>query len=559
MTAALLGCGLLLLRHATGGALQQGGPAATADSLVPLAVGMVAFAGLGGTLRAIANTRQRVLMMQLDRHVVGLVLDAATRADITDFEDPDFHDRMQRAVFASRGQAVMVVTTVVAVVQTALALIAVTATFLLMAWWLLPFALISALPAVKAARDERRDSYGLNRDLAENRRKRQYLERLMTGRDEAKEIRALGLGPLLRERWNDRYGDEARRTTTTYRRHLRRQIAARWTGDAFSLAVVAAVWWAVTRSVLDLPTALTAMTGLWLLSARMQIVGSLFNNVGSAALYLHDLRTFITDSAPQPTAVAPAPFRSLRALGVSFTYPGADRPALQDVTVRLEAGQLVALVGANGSGKTTLAKILSGLYRPAEGRLDLNGEPVTDLGALRAQTAVVFQDFVRYRFSAMDNIAFGRPDVPFDPRGVRTAAEQAGAHGFLTRLRHGYDTMLSKEFSDGSDLSLGQWQRLAIARAFYRDAPLVVLDEPTASLDPDAEAELFAHLRELFRGRTVLLISHRLASVRHADAVYVLQDGRIVEHGTHESLTELGGTYARLYRTQADAYQKVPS
>lgn len=560
VTAIMLGAGLLVLQRLAGNVFGPGGGglAATTATLVPVAAGLVLFGTTNGILRAVGNARQRVLTVQMDRHIIALVLRAATQAELSEFEDPEFHDRLQRAVFASRSQPVLVVTTVVAVLQTTLVLAAVAAAFVVMAWWLLPFALLSAVPAIKAARDERHAGYGLHRGLAENRRIRQYLERLMTGRDEAKEVRAFGLAPVLQARWDAQYADEVHGTEAMYRRYLRRRIAARLSGDLLSIAVITGVWWMVTRAVLDLPTALAALTGLWLLSARVQMMGSLVNNMGGAVLYLHDLRTFTVQPVAAPaSASAPATVRTLSAVDIAFTYPGSDRPALRGVSMNLHAGQIVALVGSNGSGKTTLAKILGGLYLPDAGSVRRDGEPVNEAALLRAQTAFVFQDFVQYRLSAADNIAFGRPGDRADLAQVRAAASQAGAHDFVVRLRHGYDTVLSKEFSEGTDLSLGQWQRLAIARAFYRDAPFVILDEPTASLDPDAEAQLFAHIRDLFRGRTVLLISHRFSSVRHADQVYVLDQGRIVEAGTHESLIARDQMYARLYRTQAEAYQEV--
>jgi ABC-type multidrug transport system fused ATPase/permease subunit len=245
----------------------------------------------------------------------------------------------------------------------------------------------------------------------------------------------------------------------------------------------------------------------------------------------------------------------LCAESLSYTYPGAGTPAVREVSLELRPGQVVALVGLNGSGKTTLANLLAGLHPPDSGRLLHDGLPVTDLTAHRARTAVVFQDFTRYKFPALDNIAFGRPHTTADPTRVREAARQAGALEFLTELPDSLHTPLGKEFTGGTDLSGGQWQRLALARAFYRDAPLVILDEPTAALDAQAEDRLFTRLRRLFTGRTVVLISHRLRSVRHADRIYVLHAGRVVEEGNHETLLRADGHYATLFRTQASAYQ----
>lgn len=238
-------------------------------------------------------------------------------------------------------------------------------------------------------------------------------------------------------------------------------------------------------------------------------------------------------------------------------YPGSSRVALRGVTLHIEPGEVVALVGANGSGKTTLAKLLAGLYLPASGAITWDGTDTRDVDRreLLSRTAIVFQDFIRYNLSAADNIALGRHERAGDTEAIVGAAVQAGADADISALPEGYQTLLGPAFIDGTDLSLGQWQRLAIARTFFRDAPLVILDEPTAALDARAEHELFGKIGELFDGRSVLLISHRFSTVRSADRIYVLRDGSVVESGTHAQLMDLGGTYAELFTLQASPYQ----
>jgi len=242
---------------------------------------------------------------------------------------------------------------------------------------------------------------------------------------------------------------------------------------------------------------------------------------------------------------------------VTFSYPGSERVALRGVSLRIEPGEVVALVGANGSGKTTLAKLLAGLYLPSEGRVCWDGRDTRDVDRrdLAAHAAVVFQDFIQYALSAGDNIALGRHQRAGDTAAIVQAAERAGADKDIAGLPEGYETLLGPAFIDGTDLSTGQWQRVALARTFFRDAPFVILDEPTAALDAKAEHELFARIGELFADRSVLLISHRFSTVRSADRIYVLNEGCLVESGTHEQLMTVGGTYAELFSLQASPYQ----
>jgi ATP-binding cassette subfamily B protein len=282
-----------------------------------------------------------------------------------------------------------------------------------------------------------------------------------------------------------------------------------------------------------------------------------------SAMFIDDFLAF-TEQAPrmesrQAGSPEPAsgPFGPVEAKGVTFSYPGSDRVALRGVSLRIEPGEVVALVGTNGSGKTTLAKLVAGLYLPSEGRVCWNGRDTRDVDRreLLAHTAVVFQDFIQYALSAGDNIALGRHERAGDTAAIVQAAEQAGADKDIAGLPEGYETLLGPAFIDGTDLSTGQWQRVALARTFFRDAPLVILDEPTAALDAKAEHELFARIAELFADRSVLLISHRFSTVRSADRIYVLSEGCLVESGTHEQLVAAGGTYAELFSLQASPYQ----
>jgi ATP-binding cassette subfamily B protein len=287
-----------------------------------------------------------------------------------------------------------------------------------------------------------------------------------------------------------------------------------------------------------------------------------FSQVAGQALYLDDLFSFfeIQPEIVQPPNPRPFPVPIQRGFAfenVGFRYPGAERWAVRNLSFQLRAGEILALVGENGAGKTTLVKLLARLYDPDEGRILLDGHDLReyDLFALRANIGVIFQDFVRYYFSAADNIAVGRIEARDDRERIVEAAERSLADEVIAKLPQGYEQVLGKRFRTGVDLSGGEWQKIAIARAYMRDAQLLILDEPTAALDARAEYEVFERFKELSRGKTVVLISHRFSSVRMADRIVVLMDGVVEAIGTHDELLARGGRYAELFELQAAGYR----
>jgi ATP-binding cassette subfamily B protein/ATP-binding cassette subfamily C protein len=284
------------------------------------------------------------------------------------------------------------------------------------------------------------------------------------------------------------------------------------------------------------------------------------NQCYEEGLYFSDYLAFCADAASRvrPGGSRPAPrrFGRVAAVKVTFSYPGEDDPALHEVSIEIGRGEVVALVGENGSGKTTLAKIIAGLYQPDSGSVLWDQTAITDIDPeeLRGQIAVIAQDHANWPLTARHNITMGRAA---DPGLLAEAAAASGADKVIRDLPHGYDTLLARQFKDGAELSGGQWQRVAVARGFYRSAPLLIMDEPTAALDARAEYALFASVRGHARGRSILIITHRLASVRHADRIYVLHNGHVIEQGGHAGLMALGGQYAELYKLQASQYDKV--
>src|SRR4029453_4430209 len=307
-------------------------------------------------------------------------------------------------------------------------------------------------------------------------------------------------------------------------------------------ATLLLVAWLTLNGTVDLASATIAVAGVAIVGERLAGVGWSVGALTESASYLDDCLAFDAllprVRGARPPGPAPDGFTTLAADDISFRYPTGTEPVLGDVSLEIAAGEVVALVGENGSGKTTLAKLLAGLYGPDAGTVRWDGVDMStvDPDAWRDRVAVIFQDFERFHLTAAENIGLGRVAAMDDESGIRAPPRQSGADTFIEPMPDGYATLLGPEFVGGTDLSVGQWQRMALARAFFRGAPVVILDEPTAALDPRAEKELFDRIRDLLSGRTVLLISHRFSSVRSADRIYVLDAGRVVESGDHHEL-----------------------
>ena len=342
----------------------------------------------------------------------------------------------------------------------------------------------------------------------------------------------------------------------------RRQALTRLTASAAGGVATAGVYVALGLLLAagTVPVAVAGTAVLAIRSAQASLASLLYavNQCYEEGLYFSDYLDFIADASgrvpPAGGTPAPASFGQISAEEVTFSYPGADEPALREVSVTIRRGEVVALVGENGSGKTTLAKVLAGLYLPQVGTVRWDQTPIADmdLTGLRERIAVIAQDHANWPLTARSNITMGRPA---DAARLAEAVSLSGADTVIDGLPRGLDTLLDRQFVGGAELSGGQWQRVAVARGFYRAAPLLIMDEPTAALDARAEYALFASVRQKIPGRSILLITHRLASVRHCDRIYVLDGGRIVEQGRHAELVALGGQYAELYALQASQYE----
>ena len=489
------------------------------------------------------------------------LMEHAATLDLEDFEDSELQDRLERARRQASGRSSLI-GQLFGQAQDIVTVASFAAGLLVFAPWLIVLLAIALLPAFIGEAHFNAQSYSLNYVRTPERRELDYVRQTGASAETAKEVKIFGLSGFLIERY---------RALATSFFEANRRIALRRAGWGSVLSAVGTVAYYVAYAYIVWRTLhgdfsigdLTFLAGSFRrLRTLLENLLLGFSQVAGQALYLDDLFSFFEI---QPEIVPPSnprPFPVPIKIGfsfenVGFRYPGAARWAVRGLNFELRTGETLALVGENGAGKTTLVKLLARLYDPDEGRILLDGHDLReyDLFALRANIGVIFQDFVRYYFTAADNIAVGRIEAREDRARIVRAAERSLADEVIRKLPDGYDQVLGKRFRTGIDISGGEWQKVAIARAYMRDAQLLILDEPTAALDARAEFEVFKRFKELSEGRTAVLISHRFSSVRMADRIVVLKDGAVDSVGTHAELLALRGRYAELFELQAAGYR----
>jgi ATP-binding cassette, subfamily B, bacterial len=495
-------------------------------------------------------------------HVLGIMYAKAASVDLAHHEDPAYQDRLHRTQREAPYRPAAVLHTLTGIVQGAAMAVGVVALLAALHWLLALALFVAILPGMWVRLRFTNQNFAWLQRRAHSERQSNYTGALLADQTHAKELRVLGLGPLLLDRFRE------------LRRQLRLEqlslVRSRSIGEIATQGAAAVVVFGSFAYFAHLTlVGVLSIGSLVMYFQAVQRGQSALQDVmgGAASLYEHNLFLSNLDeflalepritSPREPTPVPAMTTRGLRVDDVSFTYPFGNRAALREISLEVNPGEMVAIVGANGSGKTTLIKLLCRLYDPDAGAIAFGGIGLRqfDPAAWRRNIAVVFQDFARYSMPVSDNIWFGNVHRPGDLSGMANAARVAGLDTLVRRLDQGYDTMLGRSFQGGVELSGGEWQKVALARAFYSDAQLLVLDEPSSSLDAHAEAELFSQIRRHTVNRAVVVVSHRFSTVRMADRIYVLDDGRVKESGTHDDLMLLDGTYAHLFEAQAAMYR----
>ncbi|MGH7477639.1 MAG: ABC transporter ATP-binding protein [Longimicrobiales bacterium] len=495
-----------------------------------------------------------------NRMSVRLMEHAAT-LDLEYFEDPEFYDHLERARRQTVGRLALI-SLLLSMGQSLLTLASLMAALIAFSPWLLALLVIAVLPSFLGETHYAGLSYSLLYQWTPERRQLDYLRYVASSDATAKEIKLFGLSPHFIRRYATLADDYFL---------ANRGLALRRAGvGALLVAISTLVYygaygyivWQTVAGMISIGT-LTFLAGSFQRSRDLIsriLLGSA--DVFEQSLFIGDLFRFL-EMQPRVASLpgarpVPQPIREgFRFEGVGFRYPGSERWVLRDVSLELRAGERLALVGENGAGKTTLVKLLARLYDPSEGRILLDGIDLRDYDtdSLRCAIGVIFQDFVRYDMIARENIAVGRIDALDEAAVIEQAARKSLASDVVARLEHGYDHMLGRRFDGGANLSGGEWQKIALARAYMREAQVLILDEPTAALDARAEYHVFQRFSELTAGRMAILISHRFSTVRMADRIVVLEDGRVTEQGAHEELVLKGGTYAELFSLQAAGYR----
>lgn len=504
---------------------------------------------------------QSLLRGLLAQKISSLILEKALTLDLTHFEDSEFYDKMSRAREGASSRPLTVISRTYGFVKDALSLLTYSGLLLQFSLWAVLLLMLAAIPAFVVETRFARDTFKLFSWRIPEKREHHYLEVLLAREDFAMEVKLYQLGQVLLNRYRQIFERLYREDRSL---SIRRMIWSYLLGLISTAAFYGTYVWIIWEAIAGRISLGDLTMYLVVFRQGQQTFASILSSIGGMYednLYLANLYEFLEETVVEPSGYATyglEPGDGIRFENVSFSYPGNEKPALTEVSFHLRPSEKLAIVGKNGSGKTTLIKLLTRLYSPSSGRILLDGRDLQewDLEILQRRIGVIFQHFVRYQFTVGENVGVGDVDHLMDAQRWEAATDKGTARPFIEDMPDGFSTRLGRWFKGGRELSGGQWQKIALSRAFMRsNADILILDEPTSAVDAEAEAEIFDRLRAMTQDQIAILISHRFSTVRMADQILVLADGKVLEQGTHEELMQQGGRYAQLFSLQAAGYR----
>ncbi len=532
----------------------------TAERIIPLVIAVVVIYFLDEISSASAFYVRRNQSVRLEEYMYELLHAKAVRLDLINFEHPGYYDSLSRAVSEAPWRPNSILDNIISMFRGIISLILMAGILLSLHWGATVLLIVVNIPGIWLRLHYADILYNFQKEQTPETRKTAYFNWLLTGDRPSREIRLFGLGDyfisLFKKSYNKQKAEELN--------ILRKRTLIEAVTDLFKALSFLILLLIVARQTVSGVLTLGQMA-MFILAFRqgMSYIKDVFNSVGSLyedGLFIGDVFGFLglkESVTAFPPVITPAGLKSgIVADRVSFTYPGNQKPSLENVSLEIKKGEIIALVGPNGAGKSTLVRLLTRLYDPGSGNIRLDGQDIRamDPQEYRKYFSVVFQDFMLYNLSAGENIRLGNIESAKDLSSLRQAARSAGVDELLNNLPKGYDTVMGTLFDESRDLSWGEWQKIALARALFREAPVLILDEPSSSLDADTEYEIFRRFRDIVRGRTAILITHRLSNVTLADRIVVLENGSVAESGSHDELMKKQGRYYEMYTKQSSRF-----
>lgn len=532
----------------------------TAERIIPLVIAVVVIYFLDEISSASAFYVRRNQSVRLEEYMYELLHAKAVRLDLINFEHPGYYDSLSRAVSEAPWRPNSILDNIISMFRGVISLILMAGILLSLHWGATVLLIVVNIPGIWLRLHYADIIYNFQKEQTPETRKTAYFNWLLTGDRPSREIRLFGLGDyfisLFKKSYNKQKAEELN--------ILRKRTLIEAVTDLFKALSFLILLLIVARQTVSGVLTLGQMA-MFILAFRqgMSYIKDVFNSVGSLyedGLFIGDVFGFLglkESVTAFPPVITPAGLKSgIVADRVSFTYPGNQKPSLENVSLEIKKGEIIALVGPNGAGKSTLVRLLTRLYDPGSGNIRLDGQDIRamDPQEYRKYFSVVFQDFMLYNLSAGENIRLGNIESAKDLSSLRQAARSAGVDELLNNLPKGYDTVMGTLFDESRDLSWGEWQKIALARALFREAPVLILDEPSSSLDADTEYEIFRRFRDIVRGRTAILITHRLSNVTLADRIVVLENGSVAESGSHDELMKKQGRYYEMYTKQSSRF-----